>query len=70
MFSGYNKTLDLGSTLVDLIYFGVPHQLFNWIFSVESVATKNLDCYRPEKNEKDFQTELRDEKELALFLPY
>jgi hypothetical protein len=33
--------------IANLKYLGVSHELFHWVFRVESVAAKDLDVYRP-----------------------
>ena len=42
MFAANNEFLDLGGTFIDLENFGVTHQFFNWIITVETVTTMNL----------------------------
>lgn len=42
MFTTNNKFLNLGGTFIDLENFGVTHQFLNWIFTVEAIATMDL----------------------------
>ena len=42
MFTTNNKLLNLGGTFIDLENFGVTHQFLNWIFTVETITTVDL----------------------------
>ena len=42
-FSGDNDTLDLGSSFIDLINFGISHEFLDRILAIETVSTENLD---------------------------
>merc|ERR1711971_961277 len=35
--------LDLSCSLVNLVNLGVPHQLLNWVLSVEAISSEHLD---------------------------
>merc|ERR1712196_503504 len=41
-FARNNEALDLRGTLVNLVDFGISHQLLDWILCVETVASEHL----------------------------
>ena len=43
VFAADDEFLNLNSTFVNLENFGVTHQLFDRVITIESIATENLD---------------------------
>lgn len=43
MFAADDEFLNLSSPFVNLENFGVTHQLFDRVITIESIATENLD---------------------------